>query len=239
MGGANVTNNLGSQQELNIVQKIFGVFFSPTKTFMSIDYKPGWVVPVVVILLITIVMSVIANPILMPLQKDKILERMEARGATKDQMDEASERIEKSAQFGFIFASISLIIKVLILALIVWFVSKIVLGKNSTFQKVFSMYIYSYLPWVFGVVLVVILMVIQKSPDIHFSIAAFLPDEQSGKLIYNVLRSISVFSIWHFIILAIGFSVIFKISLKKNIGSIIILLLIYIPLWAMLSLFLN
>lgn len=239
MGGANSNESNNSQRELNVVQKILGVFFSPTKTFESINRKPGWIVPIVVFLLITITVSIIANPILLPMQKEKILERMEAQGATKDQMDKVSERIEKSAKFGFIFASISLIIKILILTLIVWFVGNIILGKNSTFEKIFSMYVYSYLPWIFGVVLVVILMVIQKTPDVHFSIAAFMPGEQSGKFIYNVLRSIGVFSIWHFIVLTIGFSVSYKISLQKNLGSIIILLLIYIPAWAILSLFLN
>ena len=88
-------------------------------------------------------------------------------------------------------------------------------------------------------VLVVILMVVQKSPDIHFSIAAFLPGDQSGKFIYNLVRSIGVFSIWHFIVMALGLSVIYKLPPGKNIGSSFVLVLIYIPLWAILSLFLN
>ena len=97
MGGANSSNQSGSQQELNAFQKIIGVFFSPTKTFESIDRKPGWIVPVVVILLITVVISIVANPILLPLRKDKIIERMEQRGATRQQMDNMLDRIDKSA----------------------------------------------------------------------------------------------------------------------------------------------
>ena len=239
MGGANSSNQSGSQQELNAFQKIIGVFFSPTKTFESIDRKPGWIVPVVVILLITVVISIVANPILLPLRKDKIIERMEQRGATRQQMDNMLDRIDKSANLGFIFATIRLIIKLLILTLIVWFVGKFVLGKDASFEKVFSVFTYSYLPWVLGMVLVVILMVVQKSPDIHFSIATFLPGDQSGKFIYNLVRSIGVFSIWHFIVLALGLSVIYKLPPGKNIGSSIVLFLIYIPLWAILSLFLN
>lgn len=239
MGGANLSNQSGSQQELNGFQKIIGVFFSPTKTFESIDRKPGWIVPVVVILLITVVISIVANPILLPLRKDKILERMEERGATREQMDQMLERIDKSAKFGFVFATIRLIIKLLLLTLAVWLIGKMVLGGEASYEKVFSVFTYSYLPWALGMVLVVILMIIQKSPNIHFSLATFLPDEKAGTFVYNLVRSIGVFSIWHFIVLALGLSVIYKLPPGKNIGSIIVLFLIYIPLWAILSLFLN
>jgi len=239
MGGANSSNHSGSQQELNGFQKIIGVFFSPTKTFENIDRKPGWIVPVVVILLITVVISIVANPILMPLRKDKILERMEERGATREQMDQMLLRIDKSAKFGFVLAAIRLLIKLLLLTLTIWLIGKMVLGGDASYEKVFSVFTYSYLPWALGMVLVVILMIIQKSPNIHFSLATFMPDEKVGTFVYNLVRSIGVFSIWHFVVLAIGLSVIYKVPLNKNIGSIIVLFLIYIPLWAILSLFLS
>jgi len=239
MGDANAMNQAGSQKELNAIQKILGVFFSPTKTFKSIARKPGWIVPVVIIVLVTIIISIVANPILLPLRKDRMLERMEQRGATREQMADMSDSIDSSAKFGFILGTIKLIIKLLLLTSVVWFVGKVILGKGATFKKVLSVYSYSYLPWVFGVVLVVILMVIQKSPDIHFSLATFLPGDQSDKFIYNLLQSVGVFSIWHFVVLAIGFSVIHQISFKKNMGSIVVLLLCYIPLWTISFLFLN
>jgi len=239
MGGANSSNQSSSLPELNAFQKIIGVFFSPAKTFESIDRKPGWFVPVVVILLITIIIAIVANPILLPLRKDKILERMEEQGATPDQMDQMLERIDKSANFGFVFAAIRLIIKLLILTLVVWLIGKIVLGKDASYEKVFSVLSYSYLPWLLGMVVVVILMIIQKSSNVQFSLASFMPDDKVGTLVYGLVRSIGVFSIWHFIVLAIGMSIIYQLPRNKKIGSLIVLFLIYIPLWAILSLFLN
>lgn len=238
MGGANLINQAGSQPEPNVMQKIFGVFFSPTMTFQSIDRKPGWIVPVVVILLVTIMISIIANPIILPLRKDKILEKMEINEASKEQIAMASEQIDKSARLDFVFVTIRSIVKLLVLTFVVQLVGKVILYKDTTFQTVFSIVAYSYLPWIFGVILVAALMVFQKSPDIHFSLAMFLPDEMWSAFGYRFLKTIGVFSIWHFVVLAMGCSVIYKIPLKTKIGSIIVLLIIYIPCWAILTMFL-
>ncbi len=71
MSDFNSTNNIGTQQELNVIQRIFGVFFSPRRTFEDIDRKPDWLVPMVIVLVIAVLFTIIIMPIALPQQMEK------------------------------------------------------------------------------------------------------------------------------------------------------------------------
>jgi hypothetical protein len=220
---------MNDQQNLNAIQRIFGVFFSPKNTFEDIDRKPTWVVPVAVILAIVVAFTIITMPITMPEQMDKQREKMLERGMDDDQIDQIMTSQEKISKFmGPVGAGITTIIVLLIFTLILWFVGNIVMGGKTTFKNMFSVYIHSSLIGMLGLLLSLPLIIQKQTANVHFSLALLLPEEQSKTILYNVLKAFGIFSIWQYVVLAIGFAVIYKFSMKKAGIAMVVLFLIYV-----------
>jgi len=222
MSEMNSIETTGSQPELNTVQRIIGVFFSPKNTFEDIDRKPGWVVPLILILIIMIASTFITMKYGISERMETQREMMQDRGMTDDQIAMA-EKVGKI--IGPIWAAIITGVMLAIFTLILWFVGNIVLGGQTTFSRIFSVYNYSFLIGMLGVVLSIPLIISKQTANVHFSLALLLPEDQSKTLLYNVLKAFGLFSIWQYVVLAIGFAVIYKFSMKKAAVPIFILFL--------------
>jgi len=229
MSEMNSIETTGSQQELNTIQRMFGVFFSPKKTFEDIDRKPDWVVPFVVILVIMVVFTIVTMPITLPERMEIQREKMEERGMSDEQIDAAMATGEKIGKImGPIGAAITIGIMLVIFTLILWFVGNIVLGGQTTFKKMFSVYNYSSLIGMLGLLVSIPLIISKQTANVHFSLALLLPEDQSKTVLYNVLKALGLFSIWQYVVLAIGFAVIYKFSMKKAGFTMLILFIIYV-----------
>lgn len=216
-------------QNMNAMQRIFGVFFSPKNTFQDIDRKPTWVVPVALILAIVVAFTIITMPITMPEQMEKQREKMLERGMGDDQIDQIVASQEKIGKFiGPVGAVISTIIILLIFAGILIFVGNIVLGGKTTFKTMFSVYVHSSLIGMLGMLLSLPLIIQKQTANVHFSLALMLSEDQSKTILYNVLKAFGLFSIWQYVVLAIGFAVIYKFSMKKAGIAMVVLFLIYV-----------
>lgn len=217
-----------SQKKLNAFQRIAGVFFSPKNTFEDIDRKPGWVLPFILIMLIVVVFTIITMPVTMPEQMEKQRERMEERGMSDEQIDAAMATGEKIGKIvGPIGAAISTGIVLVVFALIFWFVGNIVLGGQTTFPKIFSVYNYSSLIAMLGMLVSIPIILSKQTANVHFSLALLLPEDQSETILYNILKAFGLFSIWQYVVLAIGFAVIYKFSLKKSGITMVVMFIIY------------
>jgi len=216
-----------TSKDLSVVQKMVGVFFTPKETFEAIDRKPDWLVPLIVIIIISLIFTMITLPITMPEQMEKQREQLEEKGMSDDQIDQAMATGEK---MGKIFAPIGVIIGVpivlLFFALIFWFVGNVILGGQTAYKKMFSVYTYSSLIGTLGFILTYLIILLRKSADVHFSLALLLPQEQSETALYQFLKGFNLFSIWQYAVLAIGFAVIYKFSIKKSGWTMAVLFLI-------------
>jgi len=220
-------NSSNSQHGLNPIQRVIGVFFSPKKTFEDIDRKPDWVVPFALILIIMLAFTLVTMPITMPEQMEKQRDRMEERGMSQEQIETGINAGEKIGKIiGPIGAVVGTTIWLLIFTLILWFVGNIVLGGQTTFMKMFSVNNYSSLVGMLGLLLTLPIVLTKKTANVHFSLASFLPDDQSKTILYQVLKAFGLFSIWQFVVLAIGFAVIYKFSMKKSAMTMVVLFLI-------------
>ena len=90
----------------------------------------------------------------------------------------------------------------------------------------FSVYTYASLIGMFGLLLRIPLILSKQTADVHFSLASFMSPDQSKTILYNILKGFEIFSIWQFIVLAIGFAVIYKFSMKKSGWTMAVLFLI-------------
>ena len=79
-----ITNNEGkSTEELGPIGRIIGIFTSPRETFESIHRKPTWLVPFLICVIVTIILSFLVMDITI---QDRIA-MMQARGVPQEQID--------------------------------------------------------------------------------------------------------------------------------------------------------
>lgn len=221
---------------MNVFQKIVGVFFEPKNTFTAIDQKPDWIAPLLVIIVLTLVFTMLTMPITLPDQMEKQRVKYEERGMSDEQIDQAMSAGES---IGKIAAPISVVIGVpivlLFFALIFWFVGNVVLGGQTTYIKMFSVYIYASLIGMLGLALKSLVIMLRESADVHFSLALLLNPEESETLLFKVLNSFDLFAIWQYAVLAIGFAVIYKFTIKKAGITMAVLFLITVVITVGLS----
>lgn len=227
--------NLATKSEMNAFQRFIGIFLSPREAIESINRKPNWLVPLIIIALASLIFTMVTLPISMPEQMQKQREKLEEQNKSDEEIDTAMAMGEK---FGKIFAPVGAIVGTVIvlvlMAAIYLFIGNVILGGETTFKKMFSMYTYTSLIGVLAMALKLPLVLSQKTMDISFSLSMLLPADQAKNFIYYVLKSVEVFSIWQFALLAIGFSVLYKFTMKKSVWIMVVLFLVYVLISATL-----
>ncbi len=208
----------------NVFQRVLGIFFSPQKTFEALDQKPDWLIPLIIAIVVTVLVTIFVMPITMPEQMDKQREKMAEQGMSQEQIDQATQLGSKIGYIaGPITAAVGTAVIMLIFAGLLFFAGNVILGGKTTFSRIFSGYNYSYLIPIIGSLVKLPLILQKKTIDIHFSLASFLSEPESKSFVFNILKSTDIFLIWQYVVLAIGFAVFYKFSLRK--AGIVILIL--------------
>jgi hypothetical protein len=228
MSGINSIDSTNSQQEMNVVQRVFGVFFSPRKTFEDIDRKPDWVVPMVIVVIIAVLFTIIIMPIALPQQMDKQREKFEERGMSDEEIERAMEMGGKFGRIiGPIGAAVGSVVYLLAIAGIFMFVGNTILGGKTTFKKLVSVVCYSSLIGSLNSIILLPMILSRKTMEVHFSLAAFMSADASETFLYQLLKKIDLFAFWQIVVAGIGVAVIYKFTTKKAIAMVASLYVLY------------
>lgn len=216
------------QAESGTFEKIYNVFFAPRKTFESIDRKPDWLIPMVIVVAIAVLFTIIIMPIALPQQMEKQREKMEERGMAAEEIDRAmamGERIGKTV--GPITTGVVTIIFLLLIPGIFMFMGNIILGGKTTFKKLLSVFCYSSLIGSLNTIILLPMILSKKTMEVHFSLASFMSADVSESFLYQLLKKIDLFAIWQIIVAGIGVAVVYKFTTKKSIIMVASLYVIY------------
>ncbi len=222
------------KKEMNFFQRWFGIYFSPTETFESIDRKPDWVVPLLLLSVISALTFILVFPAVRESQIQAIMDR---QGIS---YEEAAAMMERAGAFLKYVTPVTTFVGVWLVAFLVsgifFLVNSYVLGGTSSFKKVLS--VYSYTAFAIGVVSAVVrvpLIMAKGTFQVQTSLAAFLSEDQSKTALYRLLAKFDLFTIWMVILLIIGFGVIYRFPRSKSAASVLTLWGIYIVLSVVLG----
>jgi Yip1 domain len=215
------------------VGRVVGTFVSPGPTFASIARRPGWIAP----LLLSTILSVVLSAVLLP--------RMDFEAAVRERLAEreetvSEERIEKivSAQkrfaaFGYVWAALAPALVSLAVAGIFWLSFK-AFGWELSYRQSFGVTTHAFLPTLF-VSLLLIFFVGRRElvnpadlTDLVKSNPGFLVDRHANPVLHSLLQSIDVFSIWAFALLVLGFALAAKVTHGKAAAVIGTLWAVYV-----------
>jgi hypothetical protein len=98
------------------------------------------------------------------------------------------------------------------------FIGNIVLKGKASYRQMFSLYVWSGLVGVLGIILRIPLVQAQNTMQVHLGPAALFPEEASETALFRIAASLDVFLIWQIVLVAVGFTVLYRIGLGKALG---------------------
>jgi hypothetical protein len=212
------------QPQMSAISRVFGVLFSPQKTFEDIVRKPGWLVPIALLTVLSIAVSFGLN------QRVNWREFMSQQIEKSPQgaqlsADQKEQRIEAGAKFApistYVFGTLGPLLIALIMALVMWGAYSLLGGANTNFSTALAITAHAFMTGLISSPLF-LLVIYLKAPGtidldnpIATNLGAFLPDD-SAKWLVALCKSFDVFTFWTLILIAIGFAV---TSPKKLKGS--------------------
>ncbi|HYB53155.1 MAG TPA: YIP1 family protein [Thermoanaerobaculia bacterium] len=213
--------------------RIFGVFFSPGKTFEAIALRPTWFAPLVLWLLCSVGVSAVVLPRVdfEKLTRDRI--EKSGRPLPEDQIQTMVDRQRKVAPIvGYCISVIAPIFISLVVAVTLWGSFR-AFGWDATFRQSLGATTHAFLPGVLGTLLLLPLLLRQDRVDpdaigdMLRSNLGFLV-ERSSKALHSLLGSVDLFSFWTLAMLVVGFAAAARIRRGQAAGVVVGLWLVYV-----------
>jgi len=202
---------------MNFVQRVLGVIFSPGKTMQSLEQKPR----ILFALLLTIITPIVMIFSVYPMYLESLMSTRDTIEATYEKMNiqMTAEQIDKiinssaiSAPFILSFFSVAMWF---LGTLILWVIIKIFKGEGR-YKQILS--VTGYAAVISALATIVTIITTQLTgvfSQVSFtSIASLLPN-MKGSFIYGAAKSIDVFGVWQYAVIAIGAATVSKLEKKK------------------------
>ncbi len=221
-------DNSPDTQSLSLGQRMVGVLFYPGSTFEQLDRKPDWLAPMVILTVVAFVFTFLILPMSLPEQMAMQEEKLEERGMSRDQIDQAMAMGEKIGFIsGMVGSVIGPMIHMLVVTLFLWFVGNVILGGQTTYLKMFSVCTYTGLIGALGLLIKLPLVLFKRDYNIQLNFGVLLPESLDETLLADIMQVLDIFVIWRFAALAVGFVVLYKFSIEKAAWTMGILFALY------------
>lgn len=208
--------------------KILNIFFEPKKVFESLKIKPTWFIPFLIVALLGIGFFYYTYPFIMHQQVERIQENEKIPEEQKEKIIEKMTEKDHPPLWQLSFAPIGTLVTFVIVAAVLFFVFNVLLGGDSAFRRVFSVYCYSSLVAIPAMVVKFPLIMMKGNLNVQTSLALLLSPNDKDTFLYSVFSSFDIFSFWQVILVSMGLGVIYKYSTKKAFTAVLILWIIYI-----------
>lgn len=201
------------QAKVSSVGRLFGVLFSPQPTFEDIVRKPTWLLPVI---LLVILSALVAFGINQKMNwREYVGQQIEKSPAAAQLSNEQKEqRIESSAKyapmFAYVFGIPAPVVVVLLVTLILWGAYNLLGGANVNFKTALGIVSYAYVPILVANLLFIIVLFLKPYGTLDLenpvatNLAAFLP-EDSAKWLLALGKNLDIFVLWVTALVAVGF----------------------------------
>ena len=219
--------------EKSAMQRIAGVLFAPAETFRDIERKPNVLVPLALLVLISIIGTVLVVP------------RIDFETMTREQLEQSGRKMapadmEQAVRvgkamgqvFGYVGPLLSIVGYLLVAgALLLAFR---MFGGEGTFKQAFSVTLHSWMPLAINSIIFAIVAASRETLDpqslgtLVKSNPGFLVDMAEQPVLFSILSSIDVFTIWTLVLLTFGFAAISKFSRGRSAAIVVSLWLVLV-----------
>lgn len=195
---------------MGVFKRLFGIITSPGKTFADIGREPKIAKAIILILGLIIIAYAATIPAMINYMQKNLGNITGVNGA-------APPPTSALAVGSIIGALIIVPISWLIVSAFYKFIF-IITGEDAGFDRIFAVNLYAQIPVVLGLLVKASIFIIKPTTSItavQTSLALLLPKGNITSPLYSFLSAFDLFYIWTYILVAIGFVTVFKVSKKK------------------------
>jgi hypothetical protein len=211
-----------AQASLSPFARIFGVLFSPKKTFEDIVRKPSWLLPFVIFVALVVLVCVSLN--MRVNWRDYVSQQIEKSSqASQLSAEQKEQRIESGAKlapvFTYVFGVGIQVILVFVMALIMWGAYSLLGGISTNFSTALGITTHAFMTSLISSPLFILILFLKPYGTVDLenplatNLAVLLPEE-SAKWLVALGKSFDIFVFWILILLAIGFAAVNPRKLK-------------------------
>jgi hypothetical protein len=221
------------EERTGTLQRIIGAQFSPSESFADIARRPNVLAPLIIMVVITLVSTVVVVPRMdfETMMRDQLATSGKLNGMSSEDADRV---VRFSVAFGKVIGYSSPL-----LAIAAWVVIAGVLliafrlfGGEGTFKQAFSVTLYAFVPLLIKSIVSTFVVLakgtigVEEMAVLVRSNPAFLVDMKTNQVLFALLSSLDLFTIWTTVLLIIGFAFVARVSKAKS-------AVIVISLWAL------
>lgn len=212
----------------NVFERMMGVLFSPGETFADIARRPDILAPLVIIL----ILGYLSTALIIPKMDFSAMTAMQAEQMRKQNPNMSEEQLTQMEHITMATAKVFGWIGPLIMVLWYAIVAGALLlafrlfGGQGTYKQAFSTTLYAWMPLVLFTILMTVVVMARGTFDptaaatLVKSNPAFLVDFKEQPVLFSLLASFDVFTIWTIALLAIGFATLSKTSIGKAVAIV-------------------
>jgi hypothetical protein len=202
------------QAKISAVGRIVGVIFSPKATFEDIVRKPTWVLPLVVMVVLSALAAFGINQKVNWRQymSDQIDKSPRAAQLSAEQKQQQIEIGAKYAPYStYVFGILVPVVGLFVITLIMWGAYNLFAGANVNFGTSLGIVAHAFVPtFISSLIFFLVLFLkpygtLDLDNPIATNVAAFLP-EDSAKWLQNFGKNLDIFVIWITLLIAVGFA---------------------------------
>jgi len=217
-----------SPPPLSLIGRIFNIFSDPRKTFTTLEKKPDFLVPLLLVVLAAFIFTYIAWPVIEKSTREYSRTYMEERGMPQEEIDTALQQQQKYGKIGGMFGlPLTTVIMTLLVSAILLFAGNIILGGNAKYKQIFSLYCYASLIDIIAYAVRMVLILLKDDTRVYTSLAALLPPDSYKEFWFKLANIADVFVIWKIVVIAIGMSVFYRISTRKPMITVALLYVVF------------
>lgn len=216
----------------NSFARIAGVFFAPAETFADIARKPDILIPLLFLLVIGYATTMLTmRHVDFDAAFAQQAEQMKKQNPNLSDADiERFGRISKSmTKVTFYVLPVLMLAAYAVMALVLFGAFRL-MGGEGTYKQSFSAFLYSWMPMVLLSIVTTIVLAArgglvdpQAMATVVKSNPAFLVDLKEQPVLFGLLSSLDIFTVWTLVLLVFGFSATSKLSRAKSAAIVIAL----------------
>jgi hypothetical protein len=214
--------------------RLAGVLVAPGKTFQSIERRPTWVVPLLLLCLLNALTAYL------------VTERMDFRAAMEKQMESrgqemSPEQIDRMVEVQERFGSIGALViaPIMFLVILLLFTGlylgafRFFAGSELTFKQSFSTLLYAMTPFAIASLLSIPVILGRTTIDpedaqgglLYSNLAAFASDETSP-VVRSLLANVDFFGLWILVLSILGYRIVARVSTGTAAATVLVLWLL-------------
>lgn len=207
----------------NGLQRAINIIVSPVKVIEDIKAKPNYLVPMIIIWVVTLGSTLLLKDLSEQL-KDLAYANL---NMPPEQIAAAKEMASGFVKVGMYVAVIGAPLAAIFKGAFAKLLSILFSGKGSLGETV-SLVLNAYMIQILGTIISIPLMLITQNGAFSFSPALLLPMTKFGTPFYNTLMYFNIFSIWYLAVTVVGIKKIHEVATWKAVLITLIPLIILI-----------